>query len=61
MQKLRLEVEDLDVVQFVVEGADRDGKGTVYGNASTAWYTEPCIFCPNLPAVHPHLRVLIAR
>jgi hypothetical protein len=50
MKKLSLDVEELDVVQFVVEGSDGDGKGTVYGNASTAWYTAPCIFCPNLPA-----------
>ena len=52
MKKLQLNVEELDVVQFLVDHSEAEPKGTVQGNAavSTQWYSAPCLYCPNEPA-----------
>jgi hypothetical protein len=47
MKKLKLNVEELDVVQFQVGDDKRDAKGTVYGNGPSYWYSG-CVVCPNI-------------
>lgn len=39
MQKLKLDVEELDVVEFRVSDEERDEKGTVHGHGPTYFYS----------------------
>ena len=47
MKKLQLNVDELAVEQFQVE-APVQGRGTVLGHNTIAWYTAPC-YCPDMP------------
>lgn len=49
-KKLTLDIEKLAVDPFEVEAPAAEARGTVYGLATTAWYTAPCLYCPNMPA-----------
>ena len=50
MKKLQLNLEALAVEQFQVEASTAQGKGTVQGHDTVAWYTSPCQYCLNMPA-----------
>jgi len=49
MKKLKLNVEELDVLQFHVDADVGEDKGTVYGNGPSYFYSG-CVVCPNQPA-----------
>ena len=49
MKKLKLNLEELDVLPFHVDAGIGEGKGTVYGNGPTYFYSG-CLLCPMQPA-----------
>jgi hypothetical protein len=48
MKKLKLNVEELDVVEFKVEDTERETKGTVHGHGPS-YFWSGCLVCPREP------------
>lgn len=51
MNKLKLDVDTLQIEQFQVEPEMKDGEGTVMGHSDTLYTTTAVIrYCPNMPS-----------
>ena len=50
MNKLKLDVDTLQVDGFQVEPETKDGEGTVIAQSDTLWMTTyPIRYCPRMP------------